>query len=78
MKIRISQKRLKQGCMFEFCHILNNGKKEKIFLKPIMSTFDGKIILYHVNFVSEWGVYDRLFNNYCDARRWITEQSKDW
>jgi hypothetical protein len=31
MKIRINQKHLKQGCIFEFRHVLNNGKKEKIF-----------------------------------------------
>ena len=53
-------------------------KKEKIYFKPILSEFDGKIMLYHVNFTSQWGVYDRLFNNYCDARKWITAQSKDW
>jgi hypothetical protein len=78
MKIRINQNDLKQGCIFEFCHTFDNGKKEKIFLKPIMSEFDGKIMLYHVNFVSEWGCYDRLFNTYHDARKWITAQSKNW
>ena len=78
MKIRINRKYLKQGCIFEFCHTFFNGKKESISLKPILSEFDGKIILYHVNFVSEWGCYDRLFNTYHDARKWITAQSKEW
>ena len=78
MKIRINQKHLKNGCIFTFNHTFFNGKKESIILKPILSDFDGKIMLYHVNFVSEWGVYDRLFNTYLDARKWITSQSKDW
>jgi hypothetical protein len=78
MKIRINQKHLKQGCIFEFRHVLNNGKKEKIFLKPILSQSDNSIILYHVNFVSEWGCYDRLFDSYNLARQWIANQSKDW
>lgn len=78
MKIRINKKLLNQGCVFEFEHTFNNGKIEKIYFKPILSEFDGKIMLYHVNFVSEWGIYDRLFNTYHDARKWITAQSKDW
>jgi len=78
MKIRINKNDLLNGCIFEFCHVLNNGKKEKIFLKPILSEFDNTIILYHVNFVTEWGCYDRVFNSYNIARQWISKQSKDW
>lgn len=78
MKIRINQKQLKQGCIFEFCHTFNNGKKESITLKPILSEFDKSIMFYILEFQSQWGNYFRYFDDYKSARKWISNQSRDW
>jgi len=67
-----------QGCIFTFLNGYKDDNKQTIVLKPIISSFDNTIILYHVNFITKWGCYDKLFSNYKNARQFITKLSKDW